>query len=508
MKKLLAILLTLCMALSLAACTPSAAENPTETPTEAPTQPPLVWNGIESDHKHCVCAAKSVNKGAHTSCSNEDGWVAVGTADELKSAIAGAVESPAYIYLTADITVDGEIRVMPGAKVYVCLNGKTMTCFIRNYGNLNVTDCTGNGTWTSAKDWTMRGFSTSVLNLYAGTYTITDASEESQVFTAETGAVEEYELPEADAFINLYGGKIHNPNESSAAGANIWLGGRACVNMYGGEIGACNVVNAGGNDYKVGGSICIRGDKCAFTMYDGVIQGGKLDTGSEDALGGNIGMWSGQLYVYGGTIKDGVSSGYGGNIATANKTGVIHIENATVSGGVAKKFGGNLYFNGGDRDADFTTHAITLKNATISGGMARTGGNIFHQRGVFTMESCKVLNGLCDENDIKHERGGGLAIQGQAKSAVILAGANEFTNNFGSDILFREHSSGAVTPASIAGITGTDEILIASNAFLKVHPITTDNNANAATIFKAIDGCTLVEAEGVWTLSPYTAPAA
>ena len=255
------------------ATTPTNPVPDTTTPTKpAPEADP--------NHKHCTCAGNSDHF-----CDNSQAWTPASSVEDLQAIFSGANWKPIYIYLTNDIFVGTYMNILPNAELNICLNGHTLTMGIRNYGKLNITDCTGKGTLTSSNDWTIINCTGATTNLFAGNITISDHSSNTRVIVMDTSAYGLLDLKETPCYLNIYGGKIYNPNQTSQAGANIWMDGHANVTMHGGEIGPCNVVNNGGNDYKVGGSICIRGKYSVFTMKGGLIQGGKLNTHSEDAHG-------------------------------------------------------------------------------------------------------------------------------------------------------------------------------------------------------------------------------
>ena len=136
MKKTLFIILALCLALTLAACGGGSGSG-----SGAST-----GNGVNSKHVHCACVGKAVNVGAHTTCSNKDGWLEVDSADKLADAIAtSSTKNPAYVCLTADITVDSYLTVDVGESAKICLNGMKLEASIRALGTLTVTDCVGTG---------------------------------------------------------------------------------------------------------------------------------------------------------------------------------------------------------------------------------------------------------------------------------------------------------------------------------------------------------------------------
>ena len=507
MKKLLTLLLALSLVMGLTACVPGGPDAPTEAPTEAPTAPPAISNGIESDHKHCLCVGTTTNA-AHTACTADDGWLPVGTAAELTAAFDDAVEAPAWIYLTADITIDGVLTVRPGAQINVCLNGKTLLGATRNYaGVLNITDCCATpGTYTSASEFTIRTYTKGVTSLYAGNITITDAKSDTQVMGLEGNDKIEYELEEDKAIFNLYGGKIYNPNVTSKNGANFYMGLRAILNIYGGEIGESHTVidaEKSNNATDLGGSIVVWGRYAQLNMYGGKISGGEIkSTKHAGAMGGNIGFYRGTMKITGGTITDGFATNTGGNISilVTNEalesvdTVEVLIENCTISNGECGGRGGNIYFNAADNPA----LTATVRNSTISGGKAgKSAGNIMFNKGTFTLESCKIKDGVTtDEGD---GICGGIAMQDSGVS-LTLKGANEFANNAGCDLQLRLRVAKPTSTLSIAGITGSNVIKV-SPTIVVPYTFTNDTVANASAIFQAVDGYAITEADGKLTIN-------
>ncbi len=480
MKKTLYIILALCMLFTLAACGGNGSGGSKTEPTDAKAQ----GNGITSAHMHCVCAGKAAGVGEHKACSNSDGWVEIGTAQELTDAIAAAsAAKPAYLTLTADIEVDGYLEIAEGVGVYVCLNGKTLTATTRNIGNLSITDCTGTGVWTSKKNYTIKCYSGASCDIYAGGVTASDNMLDTRIFVVEGTADENLQLAENDVFLRLYGGKIYSDHVTTTNGACIWAGMRAMVYLYNGAItgGTVHTDNASA-DAKVGGNVALIGTNSKMYMYGGEVSGGTMKVNGKDGTtsggwGGNIGGYRGSLYVYGGVISGGYANGNGGNIGTHNSSQVFYFENCTIKDGKADNFGGNCYFN-----ATRDTHLVNFKNAIVTNGEAgASGGNIFQQASTMVIEGGEISNGKSTK-----ELGGGIAFQGN-DFPVTMTGNIKFENNTGSDLLLRKHSSGKLAYLSLAGLTTTTDIKVAGNTDTYVFC----EDAPAAHALKAIEGFTL-----------------
>ena len=501
MKKILYVFFTVLLVVNLTACNP--AETPT-LPTEAPTVPtdaatePATGGEALSGHRHCLCVGMAKNLGEHTTCTEDALWLPVSTKDELVAAFADPAK-PAWIFLEADITVEEELTALPGAQISICLNGKTLKCSVQSFGaTLNITDCGETGTLTTLGSFAIRTNTKGVTNLFNGHITSSGKAEDVQLMIIDGTDSLTYELEEDEAFLNIYGGKISNPYTSTKVGANIWAGLRAVIHMYGGEIGPCTVRSQdNSNGDRIGGSISLWGRYSEMTMSGGTITGGKITTvkdgsATKSGRGGNIGIYAGALTVTGGTIKDGYSSGSGGNIGTlitgtAARTIHIALENCVLSGGKCASFGGNAYFN----TTDPSLQTVSFKNVTITAGEAPgAGGNLFFQEGgAFLLENCTVTDGVST-----NERAGGIALMTKGFQ-VTLKGKNIFKNNFGSDIFFRDTGTNNAV-LSIAGVTNTyrEPIIVCSGT--QNVPFTVDTVADALNVFLCPEGYTITEADG------------
>jgi len=184
----------------------------------------------------------------------------------------------------------------------------------------------------------------------------------------------------ASAVLNIYGGTIRNGVaflDNTSGNLHIVKG---TVNMYGGTIiGGQHQVDAEGKAItyvkkegaaaeSINGTVAsVRMSAGTFNMYGGTIQGGLSKNGGNG--GGVYGSGSSVLNLMGGTIKDGESTSYGGNIAgwttTVNIGGTVLIEN-----GIAPSGGANIYIPN-------SKMIVNITGGTIRGGETKLGGNIY-----------------------------------------------------------------------------------------------------------------------------------
>lgn len=287
--------------------------------------------------------------------------------------------STGHYCLQSDVTLPkGQANIEQDADVIIDLNGKTVTgpygfrviaMFYENC-KLSILDSseaqTGRvvavGTYATGSGqcvWVRYG----VFNLYGGTL---DAS--GATCTGNGAAVN----VAAGCEFNMYGGEIvggttqsginANGGVNARYGGNIYITAGATMNMYGGVIrdgysesitidgsikggyggniyaGSNSVVNIYGGEIKdgkadmVGGNIAHSG---TVNMYGGVISGGQIVTVNHNSGNVHITGSSAVFNLYGGEIKDGSSTGYGGNITNY---GTLRVEGGSITG--AKTYSG------------------------------------------------------------------------------------------------------------------------------------------------------------------------
>ncbi len=458
MKKILYMILALCLVLALAACGGGGSSSGGQT-----------GNGIKSDHVHCACAGKAVGVGEHTACSNKDGWLEVSTADELNDAFAtSSMKKPAYVCLTADITVDSYMQVEVGGSAYICLNGKKLDASIRAMGNLTVTDCVGTGTVVGTKAYAMRTYGAAVVNIFGGTFTNSSERDDAQVLLLDGSANSDLAISEFDTVVNLYNGTIKGTGKSTEMGHCVYLGNHGVMNMYGGTICDGNV-DALDSAKRFGGNICVYDRTAKFTMYGGEVKNGSANyaegTNSKAALGGNIYVYRGTLHILGGTVSGGKANGYGGNVASNNKPTEMLFKDCTITGGEAGgQFGGNVYLTGSET-------VNTFENAKVTNGKSSScGGNIF----INSAQEVYIKD--CALTGAEGPKGG--ALSGQGKGYVVhLQGEVKFQDNEKSDILMRfaDGAQSAQSWLSIAELT--TKTLISIDCYYSIE-FTVDTVAN------------------------------
>ncbi len=476
MKKILIAILAMCLMLALAAC--GGGESGAQT-----------GNGVNSEHMHCVCNGKAVGVGAHTACSEKDGWLEISTAQELLDVIASSAAKPAFVTLSADITIDGYLEIGESKQVNICLNGKKLNAATHVLGKLNITDCTDAGAWTSQKAFTIKTYSGAVVNAYGGTITTTGSASDTQVVVLDGSASEELQLPENESEFTVYNGKIQAVGKTTKQGHSVYIGVYGILKMYNGTI--CNgCVETTDAAARYAGNIAIWGINSAFYMYGGEVKNGTVvqpeGTNSDGGCGGNIAVFRGDLGIYGGTVSGGRSNGYGGNIGTNNKPGVMVFKDCVIKDGVAEgQNGGNIYINGNSG----TDKTVSFENVTISGGNSQgNGGNVFiNASDLVTFRECTISGG-------KSTYGAGITIQGK-KFLVELKGNMKFSDNQESDIYMLSYK-GDHSWLSVAELTTTTPVVVGSKVNME---FTVDTALNHP--FVAIEGMNITEVDGKLLIS-------
>lgn len=154
-----------------------------------------------------------------------------------------------------------------------------------------------------------------------------------------------------------------------------------------------------------------------------IIQGGgTIQNTAAAAASASVVSSSGNLKMYGITVKGGHQTTNGGNMSLYG--GTLYMENCTLEGGQVDVSGGNMYISTGSAE---------LVNCVIKDGKAvGHGGNVAIINGQATFTDCTITGG-------QGVRGGNLRLQGSGTGAeVVISGgivsdgvATEYGGNIG-----------------------------------------------------------------------------
>ncbi|MBR4864617.1 MAG: hypothetical protein IKU07_08570, partial [Oscillospiraceae bacterium] len=282
----------------------------------------------------------------------------------------------------------------------------------------------------------------------------------------------------------------------SGYGGVVYMSGSASVfNMDGGTLTGGVVYSKNSEANGCGGNLYVYGG--TFNMTAGTITGGQAygasyeengETVTTKGLGGNIYITTGsRVNITGGTVENGYTDAYGGNIYCLGNGAVVNLSGVRVVGGTALTRGGNIHADGGTLILDGDTYVgngiagteskvgyggniamyggeLTLKNATVEKGTANGGGNCYIYRdSVLTVEETAVIR-----EGTARTNGGNLWISRYVSgNTVKIPTVNIF---------------GSVVEGKLAeGATGTDNNMVA-NAGVAVNIAggTLDGNSSVA----------------------------
>ena len=399
-------------------------------------------------HKHCLCAAAA--SGCDHVAMKYAAW------EDTTSLPASG-----NWYLTGDVTVSAQ-ATMDGTQLNLCLNGHTIKIekgrafYLKGNAKLNLSDCTGKGVITGAKNAAImtenKAESKAVVNVFAGTF------KDNSNYTAG-GAL----AVQGGATLNVYGGVFENNSaigklKTDAAGnpvldanggqqADNAIGGGAIsmygettvLNLYGGTFKnnkavhvevkdkAGNISNKGGygivyiqgtanvyggsftgGEALLGGAFFVTGEKAALNIHDVQI------TGNTAKGGGAIVLQSGAtVNMLGGNIANNTCGGAGGGAIYVSANSTLNMTSGKVAGNASPGNGGALYISEGT--ANLLGGEISGNTATVNGGAA------YVNRGTL------VLNGAALKNNQSEKSNGG-AIYG-AGAKLIQIDKGEISGN-------------------------------------------------------------------------------
>ena len=362
-KRLLSWLLILALCLSLLPAAALAEDAPEQT--EAPvvreqTEVPTVQERAESVQtvndtaaqaahtNHPICGAAHTDIGDHTGECPAVTWTAWNGVD----AIPYDSNNTAYVYLSGDAERTEILTVAAGYKLYLCLNGYSLTkttkdsnpsfegvITIYKGAQFTLCDCRGGGKITHEEGVLGRGVrcgdsssgSRATFAMFGGEISGNHVGSTSGA--GQDGAGVEVHNGE---FI-LYGGRIadnHVEKISNDGGGGVYAHGSGSFTMYGGEISGNTSAGDGGGVSAVAAS---------FTMKGGSITNNKAE--ATNAVGGGAALYNAAFELSGGEISGNRATGNGGGVYYYHYDKSVHL---TVSGSVT--INGNKNAAGADNN--------------------------------------------------------------------------------------------------------------------------------------------------------------
>ena len=284
-------------------------------------------------HEHPICGAEHKDINGHKGACGNVNWTPW---DGVSEITYNSDTKTAYVYLTDNAERDSALTVADGYKLYLCLNGHSLT----------------------------RATSGSVITVGN---------------TGKRGSGATLSLCDCKG-----GGEItHRASTSKKTGAGVSLGHRSTFDMYGGSI--TDNCNGTGGGVSMGSNSEYGDNK--FNMYGGSITNNEAANGYGDG-GGGVHNLFGTFTMYGGSITknhaDKARNG-GGGVYLA-RTGTFIMKGGSITDNIAQK-GGGVYVDStgltvsgdvkitGNTDKDGEANNVYLVSGnTIRIGGALTGG--------------------------------------------------------------------------------------------------------------------------------------
>jgi len=347
-----------------------------------------LYISASTDHQHCICDSTV------TGCDHEKQvWTAWESTTTLPT-------TSGYYYLVDHVQLTALNKMETDQKIYLCLNGKTVTA-AENTGHMLLAKGT-------------------VLS-------ITDCSQNPGGFTGGSKAYGGVVNVVAGSTLNLFAGELYGNTAPSSEGGAIYLQGGnpttpgGILNMYGGKIhdntagigGAIRAAGLGTNGGEVSSQINIYGGEIYNnkTFYKLDEEGKKSDVqGEGGAIAATLGT---TVNIYGGSIYGNVAEDDGGAIY-ANEKAKVNIKGGKLYNNESARYGGAVFITAADT-------ALTMEGGEITGNTANAGGAVMLQSNAsFVMKGGKI-----SQNTAKSS-GGGLYIS--SKTAFTMEGG-EITGN-------------------------------------------------------------------------------
>lgn len=383
---------------------------------------------IHADHHVCSCVITG-----DTSCSHE-GNIVWQPWDGKKS-ITNTTEEPVYYYLTDDVELTAG-RGLYG-NINLCLNGhsisaassKTDNKFLLQVGSgtvasdVTIMDCGTqyvDGTCTYKEDSGINSGSSSNGSGGAIQLGHSDLSSSLKLIGVELSNNTESHKNE-----NYGGGAIHVRNGNVTIEHSKFSGNKAtgaagsggAISVYLGSVTAKNTVFAGNQAASKGGAIFLRPSSGASLSLNGC-----KFTGINTAQDGSA------IYVGAGCSVSATGTDFVGNVATGNgavyvetKAGTLSFTNGSFTGNEAV-YGSALYING--------TNTLTVNGMTFTGNTASKNGTIFVGSAGLNLNNVTI-----------NENAGGLRVNGTA-AEVTLSGNTKIWGNTIENVHLHKNADG------------------------------------------------------------------
>lgn len=273
-----------------------------------------------------------------------------------------------YYVLSQDAELTNSITIEAGTEITLCLNGHTVSSnvrFFKVYGTLNICDhkdADGNyqGKLTSSYSHTVDAEGNVTAKAYAALAYLYNASASSE--------------------LNIYGGIFEHTGKLTNGGL-----------VY--------IANASDDENNT----------AVFSLYDGILTGGKTTGGGAGVYISNIGGFA----MYGGTITDCASDSDGGGVYLQSSKGVILMDGGFIRDCTAEGVGagvqlnnGTMLMTGGIITGNTSTGSgggisldggeLLMTGGTLDGNTGKEGGNLRLTRyaSVVLSGDAKVINGI------------------------------------------------------------------------------------------------------------------
>ena len=397
-----------------------------------------------------------------------------------------------HYYLDKDLSNKSRYSMPSGMTVCIHLNGHNITSTSQVFwlgGGNSMLNVMGNGivkgSYTSAADnygATMHFSSaTAQASLYGGTFGKTIKTEEHTIT-----------LEASQPKLTIYSGATLCRMED-ARGANIAILS-GVVELRGGKILDGTTIDTGyGGNVRVASSSKFTSWPSTFTMYDGVIAGGRAKYGGNVYVYRETGHGSkprtftmeGGLMYFGFTGYAMGNSGSGGNI-WAGTGSVLNLNGGLVTYGKSYSSGGNIYAKGGSQvtiggivengngnygsKADISggnvyllgaaatdTAAAVVSKLTVTGTLRNPLGTIGYGGNIFCSHSDVIVEGGTIEGGKATSRGGNIYMT-NVKGNLTLKNGGKILNGSapnGGNVSTNIASTITVESGEISGGTAT-----------------------------------------------------